>query len=532
MQGTALGFNVSFSPDGRWVAFYAPFDRQLKKIPVDGGPAVVVAQIPQSGSGIPLLRGASWGTDDPIVYAAGADGGIFRVSADGGAPERVTTLNAERSERWHGLPQLLPGGRTLLYTALSGAGDTTQTRVVALRFDTGEQSTLLEDAADARFLPSGHLLYMRRGTLLAAPFDAERLEVTGSQVAVLDDVMQAIGAYNSGDETYRGQFQVSASGTLVYLTGGLFPPLTTELLWMERDGTAELAFTATDTTQPRISPDGSRIATHAFAGRSSGSFVGASDIWVYDVGRSSSTRLTFGGTNNGPVWSPAGRDLLFSKLGTGTAELFRVAADGSTAPMPVTATEATGRAGTWSQTDVVALLGGDGQRSQIWTLPMSGNAEASLFLESPFRLSYPAFSPDGRWLAYTSNESGADEVYVQAYPRSGARTRISTDGGLGPMWSGDGRELFYTRPAAPNSGRQQMVAVDVDTADGFRAGRPRALFESDFAQTGPFRNYDVTPDGRRFIVARTAPESLPPPVTQMHVVLNWTAELERRVPVN
>ena len=478
------------------------------------------------GTGLTVPWGESWGTDGTIVFSAGIHSrgeGIFRVSANGGAPERITTIDAAASETRHLLPHLLPGNRTLLYTAEIDTGGAPETVVVAARLDTGERRVLLERAADARYVPSGHLLFMRSGTLMAAGFDPARLELTTAPVAVLADVAQSIGAYNSNDESYEGQFVVAASGTLLYLTGGLYPLRRTEIVWIDRDGKeTTLHGDAGEAWNPRLAPDGKRLA---FAKRTRQLFR-SSDIWIYDLERATERPVTFDGRGMAPAWSPDNRELVFT-ANVKAGRLFRVPADGGT-PTPI-GNEGMARTSAWSKAlDSVAVVRNDAGKRQIWVQPMGVDAEPTLVTQGSHELMDPMFSPDGRWLAYVSAETGANEIYVQPYGVPGEKIRISSDGGIGPIWAPDGRELFYASPTGGGSPR--MMAVDVDLTAGFRAGRPRQLFAGSFQITTPLRNYDYDAEGRRFVMIKGVFDG-PPPVTQMHVVLNWLDELRRRVPV-
>jgi serine/threonine-protein kinase len=520
MQGTDGGYAPFFAPDGQWVGFFSFLDGALKKVPVDGGPAVTITRVTPFRA---VVAGVSWGADDTIAYSLGPADGIFRVSADGGEPERVTSLDAVKEWR-HTLPHLLPGGRALLYTAGVADGDTLGTRVMAHRFDTGDTQLLLDNAADARFVASGHLLFMRRGTLMAAPFDVERVAFTGPAIAVVDGIVQSVGASNSNAETYRGQFELAANGTMVYLSGGTLPPLRSELVWLDRNGT-EAVVPNTPTgwhVHLRLAPDGRQVVIDVRVG----DLFANGDLWVYDLARGTARRLTYGGAPGTPVWSPDSSHLVYSRYFVDG--LFRTRADGSTGPgEPFATLPLKVSAATWSKADDT-LLSLERNAPRAWGLSMNGVADAKPVKERPPFLAYLQFSPDGRWLAYVSAETGDREVYVEPYPGPGAAVRISPDGGHSPSWAGN--ELFYLRGA---NDRTQMMAVVVDTRDGFNASAPRVLFDAPAAmtQTVPTRSYDVTPDGQRFITSRitsTPPEA----ITRMHVVLNWFEELERRVPVN
>jgi Tol biopolymer transport system component len=525
LQGTEGGFAPFFAPDGQWVAFFSVPDGQLKKVPLEGGPAVTIARVEPG-----VVAGASWGPNGSILFSLVSTDGIFRVSADGGTPERVTSLDAGTEWR-HALPYLLPDGRSMLYTAGVADGSTLGVRIMAHRFDTGDSNVLIEDAADARYLASGHLLYMRGGTLLAAPFDPERVVQTGPAVALLDGIVQAVGATGSNGETYQGQFQVAANGTLVYLAGGPFPPVRSDVVWLDRNGAEELV----PNTPPgwafllRLAPDGTRLGMNVFRG----GFFAQNDIWVHDLVRNTPRRLTYGGAPSFFAWSPDGRELAYEQSFTDQQTL-RLSADGAGggAGTRVSMRERDGAPATWSRADNTLLFLERGNGSRIWALPMGEPAEAALVKESTFNLSFPELSPDGRWLAYVSNETGTPEVYVEPYPGPGGAVRVSVNGGQAPTWAGN--ELFYLR-VQPNNPVEMMV-VEVDATTAFRATAPRVLFELPEAVGsgsvgGPVRVYDVAADGRRFVASKLT-TSLPDPITQIHVILNWSEELKRRVPVN
>jgi serine/threonine-protein kinase len=370
---------------------------------------------------------------------------------------------------------------------------------------------------------------MRRGALLAAPFDPERLTLTGPAIGMLDGVVQALGGTGSAAETYHGQFQVGGNGTLVYLWGGALPPVRSDVVWLDRSGAMELV----PNTPPgwhlflRLAPDQTKLAMTVFRG----GFFGQNDIWVYDLTRSTARRLTFGGAPGNLVWSADGNEIVYDQ--TLVDQTFRMRADGSVGTgARVSTGERDGRPAAWSRGDNRLLsLAREAGRSHLSALSMDGAAEATLLKESRSDLRYPVLSSDGRWLAYTSDVTGAQEVYVEPYPGPGAAERISTDGGHSLAWAGN--ELFYVR--SPPNGQAQMMVVDVDTTAAFRASAPRVLFDLPAAVVGslggPLRGYDVSADGRRFIASRLT-TSLPDPITQIHVVLNWTEELQRRVPAN
>jgi eukaryotic-like serine/threonine-protein kinase len=514
MAGTEGASFPVLSPDGRWVGFLV--NTKLMKVPIGGGPPVAICDV---SSGV--LFGTSWGSGDRIVYANAQ--GVWMVSAAGGSPTLITKTDPDKSEAGQILPHVLPGGKAMLYTVVASDTDWEHTSVVVQSLETSERRTLIQGGADARYVSSGHLLYMKTGTLTAVPFDAERLVLRGTPVAMLDNVMQATGAYNLDDETRAGQFAVSTSGTLAYLAGGVFSAQQNELAWVDRKGASTvLPISSGGYFAPRVSPDGKRVAYTAARGRSNGL-----DIWVYDIERQNSTRLTFQGTNVWPVWAPDGKSLVFSTLISRIPNLARIRADGSGAPERLMTSQHSQTPAAWSPSgDELAFLEDHEGVNQIWVLSMGGNARAKPFLQTPYSLTYPAFSPDGRWIAYVSPESGSPEVYVQPYPGPGEKIRISTSGGLAPIWARGQRELFYVRPSGYPT--IEMMMVESDTTHGFRSSRPRLLFDGQYGFTFPMGSYDIVPDGQRFIVIKIGtPE---PPVTQLHLILNWTDELKRLAP--
>ena len=384
---------------------------------------------------------------------------------------------------------------------------------------------LIPGGADARYVSTGHLVYMKAGTLMAVPFDISSRQVTGASVALVEGVMQAVNAPNTVFETGAGQFAVSSSGTLIYALGGISPNLESGWMWVERTGGAQPVANvpAGPYLFSRLSPDGQKVAVNV---RRAGSRT--SDVWVYDLLRGVPTRLTFEGSNSWPVWSRDGKRVVYGGRTTGVSNLYAANADGSGQPERLTTSDYEQIPSSWaSTTNTIAFL----QRPQIgsygiWVLPMDGDRRPRLFLESRFNLSHPEFSPDGRWIAYLSNESGTSAVYVQPYPGPGEKIRISTGGGTEPIWSPNGRELLY-RPLT-----HQVFSTAIPSLSPFRADTPRLLFElkdGTYESTAPVRSWSVSPDGRRFLFARFG-ESTYTPVTMMHVVLNWTEELKRLVP--
>ena len=520
VPGTEGASEPFFSPDGGWIGFQA--DNKIKKVPVAGGPPATICDLP------PTVRGSgkSWGEDGSIFFVGSA--GIAKVSSAGGMPATVTTPDVSKGER-HLLPHSLLGGKALLFTAMNST-DWETANVVLHSLDTGEHRVLISGGADARYVSTGHLVYLKTGTLMAVPFDVRSRQVTGAPVALIEGVMQGVNAPNGVDETGAGQFTVSTSGTLLYVTGGIGPIRQSSFVWVDRKGASQpmTAAPAGPYLSPRLSPDGQKVAVHVRRGASR-----STDVWVYDVLRGAPTRLTFNGSNGWPIWSPDGKRLAFSATTAGVINLHTINADGSGQPVRLATSDETQFPSSWSSSaNAIAFLqrtGSGGDSMGIWVLPIDGDRKPKLFLESRFTLSHPEFSPDGRWIAYVSNESGTPEVYVQAYPGPGEKTRISTNGGTEPIWTANGKELLYRgfTPSGPG-----FVSAAIRSLSPFRAEPPRLLFESkpgEYDSTVPVRGWDVSADGQRFLLARPiAPTDKP--VTVMHVVLNWAEDLKRLVP--
>jgi dipeptidyl aminopeptidase/acylaminoacyl peptidase len=359
---------------------------------------------------------------------------------------------------------------------------------------------------------------------MAVPFDIGSLQVTGPPVALIEGVMHNINAPNATDETGTGQFALSRTGTLAYILGGVGKFLESSFVWVDRKGVAEPlpAAPVRPYLFPRLSPAGDKIAVGIRTG------VGRNtDLWIYDVARGAPTRVTFDGAGNS-VWSPDGKRLaVFMNTDPKTSGLYAITPDGSGSPVPLKMVDGQQTPASWGPSGLVLLQ--QGNPARVWVLPMPGDAKPAAFLESRFGLAYPEFSPDGKLIAYVSNESGSQEVYVQPYPGPGEKVRVSTSGGGEPLWSPNGRELFY-RAQTPEA--QQFFSAAVTSISPFRTEAPRLMFENkafEYDSTVPIRSWNVSPDGQRFLLLRFAPQT-DKPVTSMHLVLNWTEELKRRVP--
>ena len=511
IAGTEGGGIPFFSPDGRWIGFWA--DGTLKKVPADGGTAVDLCEAQP-------LFGASWGTDDVVVF--GGPEGLWQVSADGGEPTLLTAVGAD--EFSHRQPHVLPGGRAVLFTVQPRAFRWDDSRIEVLNRDTAERKTLLEGGTDARYVSSGHLIFVRDAVLLATPFDLAQLRLTGGPTALRSGVMHAIGDDSELTDTGAAQFDFSQSGILAFVPGTIYPPDERIPVWVNRSGDAQpLDVPGRDYMGPRLSPDGTRLAVAHSVNRR------GNDIWIYDLKRGTSVRLTSDGGHAWPIWTGDGRRIAFYRETQGVSNLFWQPVDGSGNAERLTTSRFHQRPASWSPDDkeLVFSQGHPKTRGDIWAASIDGGRVTSRpVVEGPFDEIFPELSPDGHWLAYASNASGRLEVYVQAYPGPGEKQMISTSGGREPAWARDGRLLFYREPPAEPNGAFRMMAVDVTTeGSALVAGLPSPLFDDRYVRASPIRSYDVGRDGRfLMLLATDQPATV---VTEIHLILNWDQELRR-----
>jgi serine/threonine-protein kinase len=499
ITGTEGALSPFFSPDGQWIAFFA--GGKLKKVVITGGAAVALCD---AGTGI-TVPGGTWGPNNTILFQS-LTGTFLEVSASGGTPRRVTVVVKNPIWRW---PEFTPNGGAVIFArGAGGLNFGTNSSIGAATLDgAGAEKDLIAEGVSPHLAPTGDMIYAQNGTLMAVPFNSKRLELAGSPVPVLEGVREStLGT---------AQYGLSASGTLVYVPGGL-QGTASRLAWVDRQGKEQpIAAPAHGYTFPRISPDGRRIAV-AIAET-------ATDVWIYDLERDALSRATFGGTSNAnPAWSPDGRRFSFNSNRAGLAlNLFWQPADGSGTAERLTTSQSTQVPGSFSPDgQTIAFMEVNSETGpDIWTLGL-GDRKARPFLKTPASETAPRFSPDGRWMAYTSDESGRWEVYVQPYPGPGGKWQISTDGGAEPVWNLTGHELFY------RSGNR-MMAVPVTLQPEFSAGKPVALFEGPWLPTPlSFPNYDVSRDGQRFLMLKIADQD--EGARQIVVVQNWLEELNRR----
>jgi serine/threonine-protein kinase len=518
IPGGDKGYSPFFSPDGKWIGFWnRGSSGDLMKVPVAGGPAALVYDRPLG----PAKHGTSWGSDGNIVFGQ-MRGGIQRVPGDGGAVEEVTQL--ADGEYAHRHPQILPDGNTLLYTVIHSRTDWDRATVIAQSLKTGQRKILVENGADARYAPTGHLVFMRLGILMAAPFDLESLQVTGGAAALVEDVRQSVNNSYYFLDTYTGQYDFSENGTLVYLTGGIYPDREHSLVWVDHESREEpLGAPPGAQGAPRISPDGKRVAVWNWGFKQG-------NIWVFDIHRGTFSLLTPGNSfESWPVWTPDSSRITFASNRGGLDSIYWKPADGSGPAERLSDLEDIIPA-SWSPDGRILACVKTNENSEwdIWMLSRDGDPEP--FIESPEWEGWPTFSPDGKWLAYGSGESGQYEVYVTPYPGPGPRIQISTEGGKTPTWAPDGRTLYYSSWWDEEE-NVPIRAVDISTEGGFSASKPRELFRGGYRDSQGGAGYAMSPDGKRFLMVKNDPQP-EENVTHLRVVLNWFEELERLVPTD
>jgi serine/threonine-protein kinase len=484
---TASLVDPFFSPNGQSIGFFS--GGQIKRIPVRGGTPQTLGE---AGAG----RGGCWG-DDGLIYVGDILGGISALPEEGGTP--ITVTRAEPIERRHRWPSALPGGRGILY-AEGILQDFEASRIMVK--PTGERARVVIDHGTAPvYVPTGHLVYARDGALMAAGFDLERLQVVGSPAPVLETVLHD---RSSG----AAQYAVAANGSLFYASGD-YGEVDNALVWVDRDGReSPLALPPRHYRQPRLSPDERKLAVG----------VGGENenVWVYDLEDRSATRLTFEGENGFPVWTPDGARIAFQSQRTGRYEIFWKPADGSARAEQLTYTDAYVAPHAFTPDGTLLVVQATAPRATDILLRPPGGGEMETFIATAQWENSPVVSPDGRFVAYRTNDTGSNEIYVQTLPSTGARWQVSTGGGSEALWSRDGRTLFY------RAGRK-MMAVPVTTEPSFHSGRPEILFEGEYARTVPDRtNYDVTADGRLLMVKTSEGQR---ESRDLVVVLHWASEL-------
>jgi Tol biopolymer transport system component/predicted Ser/Thr protein kinase len=490
-----------WSPDSRFLGFFA--DGKLKKIDASGGP-------PQTLCDAPVARGGTWNRDGVILFAPQPRIGLYRVSASGGVATPATQLDASRHESSHRWPWFLPDGRHFLYLAF-GLGTATPTEgdgIFLGALDSAEKRLLVSSRSNAAYVDPGYLLFLREGSLMAQPFDAKRLQLSGDGFPIVEHVQY-------DPLTASTAFSASDNGLLAYAAGTAGGQ--SQAVWVDRSGKQLDTLTPPGAlSSPRLSHDGRRVALAIQDSQ------GRGDIWIHDLARRVSSRFTFDpGDDFDPVWSPDDSRIVFSSSRKGIGDLYQKAATGAGSDEVLFASEDRKAASDWSRDGrfVVFSTQGTKTRTDVWTLSLADRKPA-VFLQTDFIEGAGVLSPDGRWMAYTSNESGRAEVYVQPFPGPGGKWQVSRDGGAWPTWRGDGRELFFVSPSPD----RKVMAVDVKAGATFEAGDPKMLFPTRMKSASGSREYDLTSDGRRFLVNSMVSEESIAPITLLQ---NWMAELKR-----
>ncbi len=502
-------YHPVFSPDGEWIAYVTP--TELKKVPVSGGASITLSEVN-------LSRGATWLPDDTIVVAATDREGLSRVPAAGGELSSLTTLNEAENEISHRWPHAMPDGKAVIFTIFTQAMPGADEALIAVAdVATGEHKILHRGGYYGRYVPTGHLVYLHEGTLFAIPLDPSTLEITGSAAPIVQGITASVSSGGA-------QFTFANDGTLAYVSGELGVP-EYPAVWVDRNGqVTKLWETPASYANPRLSPDGKRLSFSILEGSNW-------DVWVYDLDREVATRLTFhDGYDADQIWTPDGEYLIFTSDRDGAANLYRKRADGSGDAEALTEGEMQMYPISLSPDGKLALAEALSDTIDIYAITLDGSNEPEPFLITSFEERDPAFSPNGRWVAYSSNESGRPQIYVRPYPAAGGRWQVSDGTGRWPIWSQDGRELFFRT----NEG---VMVADVET-DGptFRVGKAEKLFDGRFrgglqgiAVAGfVFPDYHVTADGQRFAMFPDNDDRLAK--TQATFVFNWFDELKKTLP--
>ena len=507
--GGALGSAPFFSPDGKWLGFWHAPTGTLRKVALTGGAPIKICPA------ISGIAGATWGPDDTIVFAWFD---LFSVPSAGGTPKLLLKVDEQKGERFFRHPYFLPSGKAVLFTI--GTADSysyDDANIGVLSLTTGEKKILIEGGSSARYSPSGHLIYARGGKLLAVAFDPDKLQVTGRPFPVVDGVFMSA---NTGMAAYS----ISSDGRLVYAEGPVERAARVPV-WVDRKGRATpLSLPPRSYLHPKLSPDERRLAIEV---------EGAShDIFTYDFARGALTKMSFDGASHWPLWTPDGRRLTYRSWKTGTMTMWWMPADRSGAPELLTSVGSMQSPESWAPNGTMLAftqMDNPESGSDIYLLPMEGNRTPRPLIRTKFSEGSPKFSPDGKWLAYSSNESGRPEVYAMTFPGPGPTIQLSTNGGTDPVWRRDGRELYYRNG-------DQMMVVSVTSSPQTTFAKPIVLWEAHYAagvgsscgMSGPTSaNYDVSADGQRFLMIEDKSEGLE--CKMLHVVTNWSRQLVREV---
>jgi Tol biopolymer transport system component len=496
LPGTEGARFAFWSPDSAWIAFFTASD--LNKVRLAAGGVQRVCALPR---GTPV--GGTWGEDGTIVFSAGGTSAtLFAVAAGGGEARPLTTLDESREEQGQWWPQFLPGGGHFIFAVGSSRDQSDGLHLASL--DAPEDRRLVLPGSSRVTYASGHLLFVRDGILFAQPFDPQGVEVSGEPAPVA----QGVASFPS--RTEWGWFDAAASGVLAYREGGTSA---VQLAWVDRKGgRLETLGEPGPYGQIALSPDERRVALEVAGGE-------GLDLWVMDVARGVTSRVTTDPADEGnPVWSPDGRELVYQKNASGGIDLFRKGLGRGASAEPLLESPGNDHPEDWSRDGRTLLYITVADEQAVWALPLEGDGPPELVLKTGFHVAEPRLSPDGRWLAYISDESGRYEVYVEPFRRPGERVRVSVDGGGQPKWRNDGKELFFRPLGGP------LMAVEVkDEGERLEVDRPTELFDVGLTVTATGTDYAVSADGQRFLVKVPADEGSR---ARIHVVTNWTSLLE------
>jgi Tol biopolymer transport system component len=493
LNGTDDAFFPFWSPDSRYLGFFA--NGKLKKIEVTGGSAQTLCDAKGAAGG-------TWNREGIILFGLD-NNGTHRVPAAGGTPTLALKLDESQKEVLHAFPSFLPDGRHFLFQSWNGHGEDSSIYVASL--DGGERKLLLKNDSNVAYAAPGYLLFARNTTLLAQPFDASKLQLSGEPFPVLEQVTYSASVGYSN-------FSVSENGTMVFWSGNT---LNQQLAWFDRSGKQlNSVGPPGEYNDVVLSPDEKRAALQRDDGTNS-------DIWLMDLARGVPLRFTFNAAlDDDPVWSPDGSLVVFNAERDGVRGLYRKVSSGAGNEELLVKAEAVTNGSDWSADGRFIVFESSNPKtgSDLWVLPLFGDMKPYPVLQTEFNESHGHFSPDGRWLAYVSNESGRNEVYIQSFPPSGGKWQVSTAGGAQPHWRHDGQELFYITPD------RKLMAVNVQLGQTFAVGAPTPLFQTKVARYEAPNRYAVSNDGQRFLINTTVEEASETPIT---VVLNWTSTLKK-----
>ncbi|HEV8588252.1 MAG TPA: protein kinase [Pyrinomonadaceae bacterium] len=495
IAGTDNGALAFWSPDSRSIGFFS--DNKLKKVDLTGG-------APQTLCNAATGVGGTWNREGTILFAI-AGHGLQRVSASGGEPAQALALDSSRLEIEHDYPVFLPDGKHFLYYSWKGTRGASEIYVSSLQND--QRKLLLKNDSNIAYVVPGYLLFAREFTLMAQAFDASKLELSGEPFPVLENV-----AYSSNNSL--SHFSVSENGTIVFWKGS---DVGRQLAWFDRSG-KQIATVGPPGTYNDImlSPDEKHAAMQKIDG-------GNSDIWIMDLVRGAPLRFTFSAaSDDNPSWSPDGNLLIHTSTSEGKTTFFRKNSNGSGNEERLYETTSGIDDGTdWSGDGKNLLFETIGEKtlSDVWVLPLDGTSNAHPLLQSEFSEFHPRCSPDGRWIAYASSESGRTEIYIQSFPPAGGKWQVSTTGGAQPRWRRDGKELYFMTP------ERTLMAVDVKLGATFEMGTPKPLFQTSVSSFESPNRYDVSADGQRFLVNSSINETSRTPIV---VIVNWAAGLKKQ----